>query len=229
MKVTVFMPINTAVSTQNRLKELGANIVLAGEAFEDTQKQANEYAQNNNAFFVPPFNHSIIWEGHSTIVDELAEQMNEKPDAIVMSVGGGGLMCGIIQGLDKHNWGDIKIITSETIGTSSLKQSVDSHQLITLENTSGIATSLGAKKVAEQAFEYTKNHDITCLSVSDSESLEACVKFAKEQKVLVEPACGATLAIAYNYPEVLNRLNNIVFIVCGGINTHLLDVTSTSI
>ncbi len=229
MSVTVFMPNNAAISTQNRLKELGANVILSGDSLDDAQKSALEYAEKYAAFFVPPFNHPIIWEGHSTIIDELTEQMEEQPDTIVMSVGGGGLMCGIIQGIDRHNWENVKIITSETIGTSSLKQSVEAHKLIKLNSTQGIATSLGAKQVAEQAFEYTKNHDITCLSVSDEESLQACVRFANEQKVLVEPACGATLAVLYNHQHALENLKNIVFIVCGGINTHWLMVSCADV
>jgi L-serine/L-threonine ammonia-lyase len=229
MTVTVFMPTNAAISTQNRLKELGATVILFGDCLDDAQAQALEYVETHDAFFIPPFNNPIIWQGHSTIIDEIHEQIEEQPDAVVMSVGGGGLMCGIIQGLDKYNWNSTKIITAETLGTSSLKQSVEANQLIKLDYTSGIATTLGAKQVLQRAFDYTKTHDTTCISVTDEQSLKACVIFAKEQKVLVEPACGATLSIAYDYEHVLTEFNNIVLIVCGGINTHLLDVKSAII
>lgn len=62
--------------------------------------------------------------------------MNGVPDLIIVSVGGGGLICGIIEGLIKHNWidSDIKIIAVETEGSNCFNESTKTKQLVTLEN-----------------------------------------------------------------------------------------------
>lgn len=58
---------------------------------------------------MPPFDDPLIWEGNSTIVDELVAA-NVKPGAIVLSVGGGGLLCGVQRGLERHAWNDVKVM-----------------------------------------------------------------------------------------------------------------------
>jgi L-serine/L-threonine ammonia-lyase len=228
MQATVFMPKHISIHTQNKLKQLNASVVIVGDSIDEAQQVAQTYVSEHNAFFIPPFNHPLIWDGHVSIVDELYTQMQHKPDAIVLSVGGGGLLCGIMKGLEKYHWQhDVAVITSETLGTNSLKQSIDLNELIALKSTQGIATSLAAKKVAQQAFDYAQKYQVKCMSVTDAESLNACVRFAREQNTLVEPACGATLAILYNHAYALENYKNIVFIICGGINTHLLNITGT--
>ena len=54
-------------------------------------------AEDSSAAYIPPYDHPLLWEGHSTLVDELVEEMAERPAAIVASVGGGGLVCGIYE------------------------------------------------------------------------------------------------------------------------------------
>jgi L-serine/L-threonine ammonia-lyase len=236
MSATVFMPAHISGVTKQKLMQLGANVEQVGDSFDDAYIAANAYIAKHKAFFVHPFDHADIWTGHSTLVDELVHQVTQplstaninKPQAIVLSVGGGGLMCGVIQGLIKHGWGDVKIIAVETQGTNSLETSAQQKSLVTLDKTSGIATSLAAKKVAQQAFDYSQNYDVTCISVSDEDALQACVKFSHDKNVLVEPACGATLAIAYSqkYQYLLDGMQDILFVVCGGINTHYIKTTA---
>lgn len=71
-------------------------------------------------------------EGHSSIVKELKETMSTKPGAIVLAVGGGGLLCGVAQGLVEVGWGDVPIITMETIGANSFHASTKAGKLVTL-------------------------------------------------------------------------------------------------
>lgn len=53
--------------------------------------------QDPSAAYIPPYDHPLLWAGHSTLVDELAAEMGERPAAIVASVGGGGLVCGLYE------------------------------------------------------------------------------------------------------------------------------------
>lgn len=113
-----------------------------------------------NAVHVPPFDAEKIWDGHSTLVTEVKQQMvyeeAGKPDAIVCSVGGGGLFAGIMMGLERHDWGDVKVLGIETQGAASLNASMKAGELVTLDQVTTIAKTLGAKRVCEKAFEMSK-------------------------------------------------------------------------
>ncbi len=71
------------------------------------------------------------------------------PDAIVVAVGGGGLLCGVVQGLQEVGWIDVPVFTSETEGAASFAISVKEGKLVTLDAIKTVATSLGAKNSYE--------------------------------------------------------------------------------
>jgi len=217
---TVFVPATTPSDTITKIEELGADVRTKGNVWDETHEHALAYSGEVNGLYVPPFEHPLIWEGHATIIDELKNQTG-KPDAIILSVGGGGLLCGVLEGLHRNNWQDVPVLTVETEGTASFAKSVEAGKLITLDKITGVATSLGAKTVSAKTLEWNKNHQIIPRIVSDQEAVSACINFANDHRFLVEPACGASLAIAYNHPEVLKEYSSVLIIVCGGIGVDL--------
>jgi L-serine/L-threonine ammonia-lyase len=108
----------------------------------------------------------------------------------------------------------VAVVAVETAGADSLAQSVAAGQRIELPAITSIATSLGAKMVCRRAFELTRSHDVHCAVVSDQQALAACARFLDDHRVLVEPACGAALAVAYDEPARLGERT--LIIVCGG-------------
>jgi threonine dehydratase len=77
--------------------------------------------------YVPPFDHPTIWEGHASMISEIAEhgQLPQPPAAVVVSVGGGGLLCGVLEGLKKtKGWEAVPVIAVETVGADSLFQAM---------------------------------------------------------------------------------------------------------
>ena len=75
--------------------------------------------------------------GASSLIDEINEQLNSQiPDCIIVSVGGGGLICGVIEGLIKNGWinKNIKVIAVETVGCDCFNKSTKERKLVTLEN-----------------------------------------------------------------------------------------------
>ncbi len=97
-----------------------------------------------------------------------------------------------------------------------LNGSIREDRLIELERISGVATSLGAKKVAKNAFEAAKTHPTTSIVVSDSQAISACKRLLDDHRLLVEPACGAALTPAYDAIAEIKPYQKIVCIVCGG-------------
>jgi L-serine/L-threonine ammonia-lyase len=220
VKTTVFVPETTPPDSRQKIGEQGAEVKVVGSVWDEANEEALAFSKRVNGLYISPFDHPLIWQGHSTIVDEIAGEI-DKPDAIVLSVGGGGLLCGVIEGLRRHGWHDVPVLAVETEGTASLAASLKQGRLVTLDKITGVATTLGAKTVAQEALERARHHPTRSIVVTDSEAVAACVQFADEHRCLVEPACGASLALAYSRPESLAAAECVVIIVCGGIGITL--------
>ena len=215
--VTVALPVSSPDSVARQLKNLGARVLMEGAAWDDTDVFCRELCRKDPSLaYLPPFEHPMIWEGHSTIVDELAAECEEEPDAIVLSVGGGGLLNGVALGLKRHGWEKTKVIAVETVGVDSLYQAYQAGKLVTLPEISSIAKSLGAKCVSPTALSHAQEGLAIPCRVTDEQAVRACLFFADEQRVLVEPACGASLSLVYEQMDCLAPFRNIVVIVCGG-------------
>jgi len=233
---TIVVPMTTSALMIEKLKTLGADVVQIGNHWSEADAHLREelLGKDENGVYVPPFDHENIWEGNSTISDELEKQMsvNGDFDALVCSVGGGGMFSGIMQGLDRHghlkggSGKRVKVLAVETKGAESLNLSVTNKKLSRLPAITSIANSLGATQVASKAFEWGMTEDVTSHVLSDAEAAMACVNFADDERILVEPACGVSIATAYNdtlqsllfptlSPDEFSKLN-IVIIVCGG-------------
>lgn len=210
----VVVPESTPFSMQQKIIDLGANLEVKGSTWNDAHEYALELTQQENSFYIHPYDHPLLWEGHSVIVKDLVDNLDSEPDCIILSVGGGGLFCGIMEGLDKVGWNICKVICSETYGTSSLATSLTEGKHISLDKIDGIATSLGAKKIADKAWQYAQNERVISFLCDDRDALEACNNFLDEYRVMTEPACGAALAALAN--PLTAHYKNVVVIVCGG-------------
>lgn len=71
-------------------------------------------------------------EGHTSLVKELEQELREKPGAIVLSVGGGGLLNGVVEGLRRAGWDDVPIVAMETLGAHSLNAAMEAGYHVTL-------------------------------------------------------------------------------------------------
>lgn len=245
---TVVVPLTTLPHMVQKLRDLGADVVQYGESWVVADKHLREVVMpaferehpGAKAVYVPPFDHQDVWDGAETIVTELESQMAEsfggKIDGMVCCVGGGGLLCGIMQGAQKlkaSGYGTPKVLAVETVGGDSLDASVRAGELVTLPGITTIATSLGAVRVAEEAFEWTKRAggDLVNVVVTDKDSVMAMARFLDDARMLVESACGASVATVYNgdlrkcLGEGLSdeewAKKNMVVIVCGGSNISL--------
>lgn len=210
------MPSTTPEAVRQKIKLLGASVVVHGNVWDEAHEYALQLSNEKNTIYVSPFDDPLLWEGHATMIDEAVAQC-EKPDAIVLSVGGGGLLCGVLEGLHRNNWGDIPVIAVETQGAASFYESVKAGKLIRLDDINTVASSLGAKQVASKALEWTQRHKIIPHVVTDESAVKACLNFVDDYRVLVEPACGASLSLAYDNPSVIQSFKSILIIVCGGI------------
>ncbi|XP_006901054.1 PREDICTED: L-serine dehydratase/L-threonine deaminase [Elephantulus edwardii] len=230
---TIIVPSTTPALTIERLKNEGAMVKVVGESLDEAVDLAKALVKSNSGWvYVPPFDDPLIWQGHTSIVKELKEQLSDKPGAIVLSVGGGGLLCGVVQGLQEVGWGDVPIITMETVGAHSFHAATTAGKLVSLPEITSVAKALGVKTVATQTLKLFREHPIFPEVISDQEAVAAIEKFVDDEKILVEPACGAALAAVYS--RVVQKLQgegklraplaSLVVIVCGGSNISLAQL-----
>lgn len=225
--VTVVVPESTSPRARELLQQEAAELIVHGASWHEANLLALSMIEESDAF-LHPFDDPLLWHGHATMIDELASS-TLAPDAVVLSVGGGGLLCGVIEGLRRNGLGSLPVIAVETAGAASFNRSVQAGRLVELETISSVATSLGAKRVCERAFQWSKEHSIHSVVVSDRAALNACERFLADHRLLVEPACGASLALAYEGATALSGFARVLFIVCGGATATIDQIRQWSV
>jgi L-serine/L-threonine ammonia-lyase len=215
LAATVVVPESSTERARHLIRQEGAEVIVHGASWQEANALAQSMIGASDAF-VHPFDDPFVWEGHATLIDEVARAGLE-PDAVVLSVGGGGLFCGIVKGLRRNGWGHVPIVTAETEGADSFAQAVRAGRRVSLDRITSIATSLGAKQICEEAFARSQDYPIRTAVVSDKSAVHACQRFLDDQRVLVEPACGAALALTYEASPQLAEFHKVLVIVCGGV------------
>ncbi|KAM7219978.1 Tryptophan synthase beta subunit-like PLP-dependent enzyme [Rhypophila decipiens] len=250
-KATIVLPVTASPVVIDKLLALGAEVIKAGTNWPEADAHLRNVCLGKShdsqvqAIYVPPFDHVDIWSGAATLVDEIATQLpavlrksphevilddhqddqtrQQQPviDAIVCNVGGGGLLNGVMEGLERrkiplvgHDGLPTKVLALETIGADSLNVSVKRGEHSTLPVITSIAKSLGATRVSRRTWEWAEKYSslgggggaqdeeeekkLISATVTDGEAALACVKFADDARMLIEVSCGATIATVYN-------------------------------
>lgn len=193
----------------------------------------------------------MIDEIISQLLERRLQSPNLKIGAILASVGGGGLLSGIFEGIERFYYGDndasrnvvcgSKVIACETDGAASFAASFNASSpsevsIVRLNDITSVATSLGCLEVTPAVIERAHRHqkrgetngsgeNVLSYVCTDREAVDACVKFATDYRMLIEPACGAALAPLYSERlrfkllddmQPNNENSAIIVEVCGG-------------
>ena len=237
---TVVVPLSTKPMMVTKLREAGAHEVIQyGATWKDAdihlRETAMPEAENGGvkAVYVPPFDHEMVWDGNSTLVNEVSEDLEKlegariAPAAVVCSVGGGGLFNGIYRGIERQDgWNDTKLVALETHGADSLNQSLAKGEHTTLPGITSLATSLGATRVSSKTYELAtagqKFGRVKSAVFSDAEAAMGSVELADKQNLLVEIACGINVAVCFGgrlekiVGRKIGKEEIVVVVVCGG-------------
>jgi len=216
----IVVPESTLPGVRARIASVGANVIVFGAAWDEANEHALALARARGAAYLHAFDDPDIWDGHATLIDECCAD-GWKFDAVACCVGGGGLLAGIVAGLRRNGLSDVPVIAVETEGAASYAAALRAGRPVTLPKLTSIATTLGAKRVCQRAVDLAQEHEIIALTVTDAQAVAACVKFADAYRVLVEPACGATLAALDVHASVFGRFERVLVEICGGIGVSL--------
>jgi len=226
LPVIVVVPQSTTDRAKELMRREGAEVIVHGASWQEAHTFALSLLTPTDAF-IHPFDDPLLWEGHATLIDEVA-RAGLRPDATILSVGGGGLFCGVVAGLQRNGLDRVPIVAVETQGADSFAQSVRAGRLVTLPAITSIATSLGARRVCAQALQLAARHPVVNLVVSDRSALRACERFLDDHRLLVEPACGAALAVLYDGAPELEAYRSLLVIVCGGVTASIEQIQGWS-
>ncbi|MCK8067542.1 pyridoxal-phosphate dependent enzyme [Cobetia sp. 1CM21F] len=224
--VVVVVPETTSERARLLLELEGAQVFVHGKSWFEANELALSMQTPRDAF-LHPFDDPLLWHGHASMIDEVVAE-GVCPDGVILSVGGGGLLAGVVEGMRRNGLDDVPIYAAETEGMASFNASIKAGQLTELTEISGVATSLGARQVCQRAFELAQERPVVPVQVTDHEAVDSCLAFLNDHRMLVEPACGASLALLYGKKVPISDLGNVLVIVCGGSTATVESLTRFS-
>jgi len=220
---TIVMPESTPLTKVQGVKEFGASVILKGSNYDEAYAYAKEYAKEKGLNFVHPFTDDEVIAGQGTIAIEMFEDIGNL-DAIVVCVGGGGLISGIAVAAKALN-PDIKIIGVSAEGAPAMKQSYDAGTPIDTTEVRTIADGIAVRDTSPITLEYILNLVDEFQTVCEDEIAAAILFLLEKQKVLVEGAGAVGVAALMHGKIELPKASKVGVILSGG----NIDVTMLSL
>jgi len=216
---TIVMPRNASPAKIAATKEYGAEVVLEGKNYDESWIKAQEIAKTSGAQIIHAFDDPQIIAAQGVIGLEIMEQL-PNVDEIYVPIGGGGLAAGILTAVKTKN-PNVKIIGVESKSFPSMKNSLDSGKLETVDGGFTVADGISVRTPGKQTFEIIRDMIDKIVLVDDEEIIKTIFLLMERSKVVVEPAGAAGLA--YLVSKKPSPGKNVVPILCGGnVDMYLL-------
>ena len=216
---TIVMPKNASPAKIAATKGYGANVVLEGKNYDESWTKAQEIAKASGAEIIHAFDDPQIIAAQGVIGLEIMEQLPDV-DEIYVPIGGGGLAAGILIAIKTKN-PNVKVIGVQSKSFPSMKNSIDSGKLETVDGGFTVADGISVKTPGKQTFEIIKNMIDEIVLIDDEEIIKAMFLLMERSKVVVEPAGVAGLA--YLISKKPSSGKKVVPILCGGnVDMYLL-------
>ena len=190
----------------------GAEVVLAEDAHAAFEL-AERIQREEGRFFMHPFEGPLIATGTGSIGVEICDQAGDF-DAVVVSVGGGGLIGGLSNAVRKMR-PDAEIIGVEAEGADTMHRSLAAGEPVAIDKVDTIADSLGAPFAMPYSFELCRNNVDRLVLVSDEQLRQAMRLLMTAMKIAVEPACAAATAALFGPLRDSLAGRHVVLVFCG--------------
>lgn len=213
IKAYIVMPESTPVNKVSSTANLGAEVILKGDNFDEAYAYAKELEKTKNLTFIHPFADPFVMAGQGTIFLELIEELNNI-SYIIVPIGGGGLISGIVSAAKQIN-PNIKVIGVQSKGASAMLNSFNEGKIINSSKVKTIADGIAVRDVNEDCFNIIKQNVDDIVMVSDEEIANAVLFLLEQHKQVVEGAGAASVA-AIMHGKIPNLSGNVVCILSGG-------------
>lgn len=213
IRCKVVMPETTPLIKVSSVREYGAEAVLHGNTFDEAFRHSQTLKDESGMVYIHPFNDPWVIAGQGTIGLELLEQAPDL-DAVVVPVGGGGLIAGIaiaVKGLNPK----IKVIGVEAESWPAMKHSMEQGRIVEVGATETLADGIAVKHVGELTFPIINELVDQMVTVSEEELANAILVLAEREKTIAEGAGAAPLAALLNRKFWVKE-QQVALIVSGG-------------
>jgi threonine dehydratase len=223
IEATIVMPESTPLTKVQGVKEFGANVILHGSNYDEAYAYAVTYGAKNSYTFVHPFTDEEVMAGQGTIALEMLEEVNDL-DAMIIPVGGGGLIAGVSVAAKALNPG-LQMIAVSAEGAPAMKNSYDAKQPLDTTSVRTIADGIAVRDTSPVTLEYILKNVDAFKSVCEDEIASAILFLLEKQKVLVEGAGSVGVAALLHGKLDLPKGSKIGIVLSGG----NIDVTMLSL
>ena len=213
IKSIICLPSTAPLSKVEATKSLGAEVCMADGYYDDAYKKAIELKDKHGYTFIHPFDDPLVIAGQGTIGIEILSQLPDV-DAVVVPVGGGGLISGVafaIKKLKPH----VKVYGVQAEGAPSMKQSLEKGERVVLDKVSTIADGISVKAPGELTFKMCQDYVDEIVTVNDDEIAAAILMLMEKQKMVSEGA-GAVAVAAVLFDKLPVKGKKVVCLVSGG-------------
>ena len=221
IKSLVCLPDTAPISKVEATKGFGADVCLVEGCYDDAYKKALELRDSEGYTFVHPFDDENVIAGQGTIALEILNDLDDI-DAIVVPIGGGGLISGIAYTVKQIRPG-IKVYGVQAAGAPGMFNSIRDGEIECLPTVSTIADGIAVKQPGENTFALVREYVDDIALVTDDEISSAILSLIEKQKMIAEGAgAAAVAAVMFNKFDLKGK--RVAAVVSGG----NIDVTSLS-
>lgn len=221
IKATIFMPLTAPISKVEATRSYGADIKLIDGVYDDAYREAIKFQQETKATFIHPFDDNDVIAGQGTIALEIYEQLHDV-DAIVVPIGGGGLISGIASTI-KQIKPNCKVYGVQAAGADSMHKSFLNQQRTELKQVSTFADGTAVKLPGELTYQYCMEYVDEIVTVEEDEIASAVLTLIEKEKMISEGS-GALPVAAVMFNKIPLKNKNIVCLVSGGnIDVNILS------
>ena len=214
IKAIIVMPTSTPKIKVQAVEQLGAEVILHGDVYDDAFHHAQKLVEEHDLCFISPYDDFEVIAGQATVAKEILSQL-EKIDYVFSPVGGGGLISGMASYI-KHYAPHIKVIGVEPTDSPTLFKALEANERVILDDVGRFADGVAVKQIGELPFEIAKESVDDVILVSNDEMCAAIKDIYEDLRSVSEPAGALSTAGVKKYILENNLKNkNIVSIVSG--------------
>ena len=214
IKATIVMPTSTPQIKVRAVQELGAEVILYGDVYDDAFVHAKKLVSEKDLCFISPYDDFEVIAGQATVAKEILAQLDQI-DYVFSPVGGGGLISGMASYI-KHYAPHIKVIGVEPVDSPTLFKALEANERVVLDDVGRFADGVAVKQIGELPFEIAKECVDDVILVSNDEMCAAIKDIYEDVRSISEPAGAlATAGVKKYILEHDLKNKNIVSIVSG--------------
>ena len=213
IKAVICLPDSAPISKVEATKSYGAEVVLVPGVYDDAYRKAIELRDTKGYTFVHPFDDEDVIAGQGTIALEILEEL-EDIDAIIVPIGGGGLIAGIAYAVKKLR-PSIKVYGVQAAGAPSMYNSIKAGKISSLDSVSTIADGIAVKTPGNNTFDLISKYVDDIAVVTEDEIAAAILALIEKQKMVAEGA-GAVSVAAAMFNKFPIKGKKVVSVVSGG-------------